>query len=96
MIFSTRTAAPLLGLATLTALGLAAAPASAQTTINFDNFTAQAQASGGSYYLGTTYSTQGFTFNSNGSNLFALAGSNPTFGDGEISLYNQSSSSNPN
>ncbi len=32
----TRNAAPLLGLATLAALGLAAAPASAQTTINFD------------------------------------------------------------
>lgn len=82
----TRTAASLLGLATLAALDLAAAPASAQTTINFDNFTAQAQANGGQYSVGKTYSTQGFTFNSNGSGFTAYTGTG-SLGDGETSLY---------
>lgn len=90
----THTATPLLGLATLAALGLAASPASAQTTINFDNFTTQANIVG--FQVGPSYSTQGFTLSSVGttvltlgSNLIAL-GSNSLGGDGETSLYSDS------
>ena len=83
----TRTAAPLLGLATLAALALAAQPAAAQTTISFDNLTAQADSNGGSLYLGSSYSTQGFTFVSGSNGFFAESGADPVYGDGETSLY---------
>lgn len=78
----------LVALATLAALGLAASePAQAQTTINFDNLTAQAQADGSGFArLGPSYTTQGYTFASASSNLHVLDG-NDQFGDGETSLY---------
>ncbi len=85
---SSRSSSPAsLGLAALglLSLGLAAAPAQAQTptTINFDNFTAQAN--GGGVQVASPYSTQGFTFTSvNG--FFAIAGTSSQ-GDGETSLY---------
>lgn len=71
----------------LAALGLAAVPTQAQTptTINFDNFTAQAQAGGGAYVVGPSYSTQGFTFTT-GNKFIAYSGDS-RFGDGETSLF---------
>ena len=75
-------AAPL-GMAALAALGLAA-PAAAQTTLNFNFLTPQAQATG-SKLLGTTYRLKGFTLTGpNG--LYAISGSGIK-GDGETSLY---------
>ena len=79
----TRTAAPLLGLATLAALGLAAKPAAAQTTISFDNYPVPTD----SYtILGSSYNQDGFTFTSTDSNLVVASGSSG-YGDGETSLF---------
>ncbi len=85
-------------LSALSALCLVAAgPAQAQTTINFDSLTAGALASGGLEIVGPTYSSQGFTLTPKtatigGKNQFdALAGSDPTYGDGETSLYTDGS-----
>lgn len=80
------TAKSALALAALAALGLAAAPARAQTTLNFDNFTASS--ADGPQFIAPTYSDQGFTLTSGSAGFFALNGSDPTFGDGETSLYN--------
>ena len=86
--------APRRGLCALAALPVAAllltaAPAHAggspkTVTINFNNFTKQATADGGFYNVGTTYTTQGFTFGTN-NELQAFAGSG-NLGDGETSL----------
>jgi len=78
-----------LGLAALglLSLGLAAVPAQAQTqtTINFDSFTQQAQAtSNGQYAAGPSYSAQGFTFTT--PYEFTAVAGNSNFGDGETSL----------
>ncbi len=73
----------------LAPLGLAAAPAQAQTTINFNSLTALAQANNGVYGVGPSYSAQGFTF-TNDSYFVAFDGNNPTFGDGQTSLYSGS------
>lgn len=83
----------LCALLTLTPLGLAAAPAQAQTTINFDNLTAQANIDGGLSSFGPVYSTpfaQGFTFTTD--STFAAIAGDSTGGDGETSLYANNSS----
>lgn len=78
-------------LAALAGLGLLAAPAAAQTTINFDSLTPLAQtsaakAAGGMASMGTTYSAQGFTLTApTGFSVFD--GGSAAFGDGETSLY---------
>ncbi len=85
----------LFAFAAFASVGLAAAQAQtapAQKTLSFDSFTSPAQANSGYYYVGTTYSTQGFTFNSNGSGFFALAGKS-LYGDGETSIYSNSAGS---
>ncbi|MGI4790807.1 MAG: hypothetical protein ACRYFS_18405 [Janthinobacterium lividum] len=76
-----------LGLVTLTTLSLAARPAAAQVTLNFDNFTASADSGGGYVAVSSPYSTQGFTLTS--LNLSAFNGSD-IFGDGETSLASAS------
>ena len=80
-----RRPAGLLALIGLAALGLAAAPAHAQTTLSFDNFTAAAQANGGVAGVPSPYSTQGFTLTS--PDGFVAYDGSSFFGDGETSLY---------
>ena len=79
-----------LGLAALAAL---AAPAAAQTTINFNSLTGQAQAGGGLSPISSPYFNQGFTLISGSGQFFAIDGSSPTYGDGETSLYSNDAAS---
>ncbi len=85
--------ARLCALLLLAPLGLAGAPAHAQTTISFQNLTAQANRDGGISTFGPVYSTpstQGFTFTTDSS--FAAIAGDSTGGDGETSLYANNSS----
>ena len=83
-----------LTLAGLAVLGLASPAHAAGTTLNFDNFTAGAQAAGGSVFVGPTYDSQGFTLASGAFNgFYATSGSDPTYGDGQTSLYSNRAAS---
>lgn len=53
--------------------------------INFNNFTAQAQANGGTFNVASPHSVQGFTFTTDFG--FMAAAENSDYGDGETSLF---------